>query len=555
MKTSLRMIFVLGLIAAVAGGALAGVNAWTAPLIEENTAIRLQNTLASVLDADEFELQEDTEYTLWHGYRDGDLMGYVVRLRAAGYSPTGIDMLVGVDTDGNVQGVFIFGHSETPGLGDKIENTWFLEQFVGLGLGDDIARGVDVDGITGATVSANAVMTAVRNSVQFVGQYADLIDEPGIINLADIPDGTYTGSGRGFIDTIVVEVTIEDGKLVSVVIIEEDETASYAGPAFDTIPQAMVDEQRIDVDVVSGATGTSQGIIAAVRDALAEFATGDIEISELPGGIYRGEALGFDGSIFVEAEITDGQLMVVTVLEHNDTPSYAEPAFETMIERLLAAQSLDVDTVSGATFSSQGLLDALKDAFRGETIIEISRLEDGNYFGEAQSFGGLLTVKAVVANGQLESVEVLDHSDTPDYANPAFEEIIENLLDAQSLDVDVVSGATFSSRGLLDALAAALGSAPRLDLSQVPDGTFTGRGDSFGGELEIEVTVADGQITDVTVLSHSDTPDYANPAFEELAETVIDQQDIYVDAVSGATFSSRGWLQALEDALRRAVTD
>ncbi len=555
MKAALRMIFVLGLIAAVAGGALAGVNAWTAPIIEENTATRLQETLASVLDADEFELQEDTEQTLWHGYRNGELMGYVVRLRVGSYSPAGIDTLVGLDTEGNVQGVFIFGHSETPGLGDKIEEKWFLEQFIGLGIGDDIARGVDVDGITGATVSANAVMTAVRNSVRFVGEYAGLIDEPGIINLADVPDGTYTGTARGFIDNIVVEVTIEDGKLVSVVVIEENETASYAGPVYDQLPQAMVDEQKIDVDIVSGSTGTSQGLINAVKDALAQFATGDIEIDQLAGGIYRGEALGYDGKIVVEAEIVDGQLVAVTVLEHNDTPGIGGVAFETMIERLLAAQTLDVDAVSGATHSSQGLLDALKDAFRGAPRIEISRMEDGTYFGEAESFGGLLKLKAVVADGQLVSVEVLDHSDTPSYANPAFEEMIEDLLAAQTLDVDLVSGATISSQGLLDALKAALGSAPRLDLSQVPDGTYTGRADSFGGELELEVTVADGVITDITVVSHSDTPDYANPAFEELAETVVDEQDIYVDAVSGATISSRGWLSALEEALRQAVTD
>src|SRR5690554_1048771 len=119
------MILVLGLIAALAAGALAAVNAWTAPIIEKNTDLRLQETLSRVLEADEFELQEGTELTLWHAYSDDELAGYVVRLLAAGYDPSGIDLLVGVDLKGTITGVHIFGHSETPGLGDKIGQAWF----------------------------------------------------------------------------------------------------------------------------------------------------------------------------------------------------------------------------------------------------------------------------------------------------------------------------------------------------------------------------------------------------------------------------------------------
>lgn len=555
MNGSLRMILVLGLIAAVAAGALAGVNAWTAPIIEEKTALRLQNTLSNVLEAEEFEEQEGTELTLWHAYAGGELVGYVVRLLASGYSPSGIDLLVGIDAEGTVRGVHIFGHQETPGLGDKIESKWFLEQFVDLGIADDIASGVDVDGISGATSSANGVIVGVRRAVQFVGEYAGLIEDAGIINLADIPDGTYTGSARGFIDTIVVEVTIEGGKLVSVVIVEVNDTPSYAGPAVEQIPRAMVDEQRLDVDVVSGSTGTSEGIINAVRDALAEFASGEIEITALASGRYAGKALGFDGEIAVEVEIEDGVITAIRVLFHNDTPAIAGPAFDEMIDKLLAAQSLDVDVVGGATSSSQGLLAAVKNALMSRPKVDIDQLADGNYFGTVDSFGGPLTVKVVVAGGEIKSIEVLEHKDTPDFAEPVFAEMIERLLAAQDLDVDLASGATISAQGLLDAVEAALRSQPRLDLSAVPDGEYLGSAEAFGGTLELVVTIADGAIVVVEVLSHNDTPDFAEPAFAELEERVLAEQNIYVDIVSGATFSSRGWLEALEAALRQALSD
>lgn len=554
MNGSLRMILVLGLIAALAAGALAAVNAWTAPIIEENTDLRLQNTLSSVLEAEEFELQEGTELTLWHAYSEGELVGYVVRLLAAGYDPSGIDLLVGIDLEGTVSGVYIFGHSETPGLGDKIGQTSFLQQFEDLGLGDDIARGEDVDGISGATSSSNGVIFGVRQAVQFVGVYAGLVEE-GVINLADIPDGTYTGSASGHLDTIVVEVTIEGGQLLSVEIVEENDTPSYAGPAVEQIPQRMVDEQQVDVDVVSGSTGTSTGIINAVSDALAEFASGDIDIASLANGSYVGTAAGFGGEVTVEVMVEDGEIIDIQVLEHNDTPSYAEPAHEQLTERVVDAQSLDVNLVSGATGSSNGFIDAIKSALRSQPKVDISRLPDGDYFAEADSFGGLLQVRVVVADGAIETIQVLDHYDTPGIAEPAFTELIDWVIDAQALDVDLYSGATFSSQGLIDAVEAALRSQPRLDLSAIPDGTYRGSGDSFGGTLELEVTLAGGAIEAVAVLEHSDTPDVAAPAFETLEQRVVEAQNIYVDAVSGATFSSQGWLAALEDALRQAQSD
>ncbi len=77
-----------------------------------------------------------------------------------------------------------------------------------------------------------------------------------------------TGKGKGFMGDIVVTVTTEDGAIKNVVVTENSETPAIAGAALEQIPAAMVAANSADVEIVSGATFTSNGIIAAVKNAL-----------------------------------------------------------------------------------------------------------------------------------------------------------------------------------------------------------------------------------------------------------------------------------------------
>lgn len=85
------------------------------------------------------------------------------------------------------------------------------------------------------------------------------------------------------------------------------------------------------------------------------------------------------------------------------------------------------------------------------------------------------------------------------------------------------------------------------------DGTYEGTGMGFGGEVTVSVTVADGQVTDITVLS----ADGEDPAYYHQALAVLDKivaaQSSEVDTVSGATFSSTGLIDAAADALGKAA--
>lgn len=555
MNSSAKMILVLSLIAAISAGLLAGTNVLTSPVIEKNDELRLQQSLAQVIEADDFSSpEEEVDFPLWLARKNGNLVGYVVRLVGKGYSSAGIDMLIGLDTSAIVQGVTILSHSETPGLGDQVKTkAWFLAQFAGKGIDDPIASGTDIDGISGATSSSTAVIGAVRKAVQLVGKYAGLIEET-TLDFASIPDGVYTGTARGFGGDLTVEVTFAGGELKEVKIVSHGETPGKYEPAFAQIPKAMVEEQTLAVDTVSGATLSSEGIINAVKNALAEFGGVEdepIDLAALLPGKYLGTAKGYTGDISVEVTVLDGRIDSITVTGHNDTPDVAEPAFKKLIPQIIEAQDFEVDLVSGATFSSEGLLNAVKNALRSEVILDISRLPEGQYTGEGEGFFDVLQVNFTIKDGKIQDLQV-EHNDTPGVADPAFSRLIETISTGQTLDVDAVSGATYSSQGLFAAIRDAVKKGPALDVTALPDGVYQGVGNGLMGEITVQVALKGGVITEIEVLKHNDTDDYAKQAFG-LIKIIKERQTLEVDVVSGATGSSQGLLEAIKAALKSAA--
>lgn len=90
-----------------------------------------------------------------------------------------------------------------------------------------------------------------------------------------LTDGTYTATAAGKLGDITLEVSFADGKIASVTVTEQQETESIAAPAFERIPQAVVDNQSVLIDAVSGATVTSEAILTAVKSCI-EQAGGNV---------------------------------------------------------------------------------------------------------------------------------------------------------------------------------------------------------------------------------------------------------------------------------------
>ena len=109
--------------------------------------------------------------------------------------------------------------------------------------------------------------------------HLDVYKRQGIINAvkdalasASNSNGALTGTADGFIGPITVAVTMDGDTITSVEVTSNSETIEIAGGALEQIPKAIVEANSPDVDVVSGATYTSKGIINAVKDALGQGA-------------------------------------------------------------------------------------------------------------------------------------------------------------------------------------------------------------------------------------------------------------------------------------------
>ena len=83
-------------------------------------------------------------------------------------------------------------------------------------------------------------------------------------------------------------------------------------------------------------------------------------------------------------------------------------------------------------------------------------LADNEYIGEGEGFGGTIKVKVTMDGDQISKIEVLSHGETAGVSDPAFETIPDAIIKAQSTEVDTAAGATFSSKGLIEAVNDAL---------------------------------------------------------------------------------------------------
>ena len=172
-------------------------------------------------------------------------------------------------------------------------------------------------------------------------------------------------------------------------------------------------------------------------------------------GTYEGSAQGFGGTVTVTVEVDESSILSVTATGDAETPGIGGEALVPMAEAILNAQSLDVDGVTGATFTSSAVIEAAGyalNAAKGESASTVA-MKPGTYEAEATgySLGEPLQVTVEVNEDSIVSISVNpDNADTVPVFNAALE-IVDRIIDQQSLAVDVVTGATVSSAAIRSA--------------------------------------------------------------------------------------------------------
>ncbi len=317
---------------------------------------------------------------------------------------------------------------------------------------------------------------------------------------------------------------------------------------------------------------------------------------DLEDGVYRGTGTGFAGDITVSVTVKEKQIISIDIISSSDDEAFFTRA-KTVIDKIIEGQTLDVDTVSGATFSSRGIINAVKNALTGEKdsnetgqaqsggaaaagrttsvtmVKEPDSYIDGIYYGIGTGFGGPLKVMVKISDGKIASIQVVENSDGSSYISKA-SAVISSILSKQSTNVDTVSGATYSSVGIIQAVRNALSQAAVSGSSAgntVPDnnggssddasitgtipykeGIYYGTGEGYKGEVSVAVVIQEHTMKAILITEKSDDDAFFNRAMEVVKKVIRTQKTDGVDAVSGATYSSNGILEAIRNALKQA---
>lgn len=434
----------------------------------------------------------------------------------------------------------------------------------------------------------------------------------------DLADGVYKGSATGYRGSVTVAVTILDKKIVSIDILSASDDEAFFNRAKGVIDR-IISSQSLDVDVVSGATYSSNGIIGAVKNALtgekdngvtgkskqestseSESDSSSAEIaavqdaSAYKDGTYYGIGKGFAGNIKVKVDIAGGKISAISIVSTKDGDSYVKSA-SSLLDTIVEKQSTNVDTVSGATFSSRGIIAAVRSALSQAAVSENTAgnntdkqgaaetsgngqtdenssgsasehgtegtlpYVDGIYYGTSEGYKGDIKVAVVIQDKTLKAILVTEKQDDEPFITNAMD-VLKNMMKKQSADVDTVSGATYSSKGLIGAVKAAFEEARKTTA-----GENTGNGNS-GGNNNNSNNAADSNIAldkDKAVLSKLvqsqaslDGTQYTQLSWYLLQIRLGDAQEVLESAESTKKDVSRAQekLQAAINALQKNDT-
>ena len=223
-------------------------------------------------------------------------------------------------------------------------------------------------------------------------------------------------------------------------------------------------------------------------------------------GIYTGTGEGYRGTMTVTVKVANGKITELILDDYVDDKSYMERAKNKIFQEMIGSQNTDVDTVSGATYSSKGLIEAVnkalgkeedeskenesKESEEKQSFIEAGRfrnLTDGIYTGSADAFRGDVEVQVTVENQKVKNISILSYCDTEEYFFKAAPIVIQQMEDEQSLNIDAVSGATYSSNGIIHAVANAL-EIPEDQYAPRPGRNLAAKKKSHGHIVKHEIT-------------------------------------------------------------------
>ena len=531
---------------------------------------------------------------------DGNVKGYALTANPQGYGGE-IPITLGVSVDGYVTQTYVGSLQETQGLGSRVGDDAFKEQFIAIAADPDTLRS-DVDTIAGATISSSAFVNAVEQMLVYTkntlgiephaGDKDAILAEAAAANGGDAEEEAAVETTTASYDVtgfapFKVEITVDsNGKIVSVTVPENSETAGFGADliADTSVFDALVgqDITTAQIDVKSGVTLTSNAINDALSQAAAAF-----------GGAAEGEAKAYDVTGFAPFKVEiavdgEGKIVSVSVPENNETAGFGadliadQSIFDALVGQDIATAQIDVK--SGVTLTSSAINDALKQAAAANGIViaeptaepvaeptveptaepvaeptadEAAATELTMY--DVTGFAPFKVGIAVDEDGKIVSVSVPENNETAGFgADLIADQSVFGALVGQDIataQIDVKSGVTLTSNAINDALSqAAAACKPEAADASATEATVY----DVTGMYPIKVAIAvdeNGKIVSVTVPESNETPGFGADLIAD--QSIFDAlvgQDIttaQIDVKAGVTLTSN----AINDALKLAAKE
>ena len=595
-KLALRL-FIFALVASVL---LAVTNEVTKGPIEQQKLASKMAALNTVLPGCEYEqieyegISDDSALDeIFIGKNaDGSIKGYALTANPQGYGGE-IPITLGVSEGGYVTQVYVGSLQETQGLGSRVGDDAFKEQFIAIAADPDTLRN-DVDTIAGATISSSAFVNAVQEMLTYTkgtlgiephaGDKDAILAEAAAINGGDegedapVETTTNTYDVTGFAP-FKVDVTVDsNGKIVSVSVPENSETPGLGADliADQSIFDALVgqDIATAQIDVKSGVTLTSDAINDALKQAASAGESGD-------GSAKVYDVTGF-APFKVEIALDDaGKIVSVSVPENNETPGFGadliadQSVFDALVGQDIATAQIDVK--SGATLTSNAINDALKQAAADLGGAEAAPAVAGDPY-TVKGMNKFTLYVEVKDGGKIASVSAPNNSETPGFgADMLTDEALSALVgeDLATAHVDVKSGVTLTSDAINAALkqaaianGVAVAAEPTVEATAEPTAEPAAV-PTVAENAAVELTMYDvtgfapfkvgiavdenGKIVSVSVPENSETPGLGADLIAD--QSIFDAlvgQDIataQIDVKSGVTLTS----DAINAALKQAA--
>ena len=190
-----------------------------------------------------------------------------------------------------------------------------------------------------------------------------------------------------------------------------------------------------------------------------------------------------------------------------------------------------------------------------------STYQSGTYEATEAGFGGDVTVEMTFNESRITDVKIVGESETDGVGSKAVEALPAAILEAQSAEVDGISGASFTSKAIVlaaqDCIDQARGVNREARVTMKP-GEYVGKGIGFriSEPVTVTVTVSEDRIEKIVIDQEniSDTKAMVQTVADTLIPRMLEYQSVSVDAVCGATATSNGVRQAAEAALVEAIT-